>query len=206
MKLIGMLDSPYVRRVAISMQLLNIEFEHQSLSVFRDFDEFQRISPTVKAPTLVCNNGRLLTDSNLILSYLEAIAGNSRTLMPQGISEYQLALHIVGLALTACEKSVQIVYEQQLRPDDKQHQPWIDRVQGQLLHCYQLLEQELSKSNLAKRSDDIRQTGITVACAWYFTQHMIPGVIDPEQFPLLSRYSATVEQLPEFQAASYHKV
>lgn len=35
MKLIGMLDSPYVRRVAISLQLLGLEFEHQSLPVFR---------------------------------------------------------------------------------------------------------------------------------------------------------------------------
>ena len=49
MKLVGMLDSPYVRRVAISLQLLGLRFEHQSLSVFRGFDEFQRINPVVKA-------------------------------------------------------------------------------------------------------------------------------------------------------------
>src|SRR4249920_283047 len=39
-KLIGMLDSPYVRRVAISLQLLDLGFEHQALSVFRTFAEF----------------------------------------------------------------------------------------------------------------------------------------------------------------------
>ena len=39
MELIGMLDSPYVRRVAISLQLLGLRFEHQSLSVFRGFAE-----------------------------------------------------------------------------------------------------------------------------------------------------------------------
>jgi len=37
MKLIGMLDSPYVRRVAISMQLLDLRFEHESVSVFRTY-------------------------------------------------------------------------------------------------------------------------------------------------------------------------
>ena len=57
MKLIGMLDSPYVRRVAISLQLLDLPFEHQSLSVFRTFDEFSRTNPVVKAPTLVCDDG-----------------------------------------------------------------------------------------------------------------------------------------------------
>ena len=35
MQLIGMLDSPYVRRVAISLQLLGLPFEHRSVSVFR---------------------------------------------------------------------------------------------------------------------------------------------------------------------------
>ena len=47
MKLIGMLDSPYVRRVAISLHLLGVKFEHPSLSVFRRFDAFSRINPVV---------------------------------------------------------------------------------------------------------------------------------------------------------------
>ena len=62
MKLIGMLDSPYVRRVAVSLQLLGLSFEHQSLSVFRGFDEFRRINPVVKAPTLLCDSGVVLMD------------------------------------------------------------------------------------------------------------------------------------------------
>ena len=57
MQLIGMLDSPYVRRVAISMKLMGIPFEHQSVSVFRNFDRFREINPVVKAPTLVCDDG-----------------------------------------------------------------------------------------------------------------------------------------------------
>ena len=57
MKLIGMLDSPYVRRVAVSLQLLGVPFEHQSLSVFRTFDQFRQINPVVKAPTLVTGDG-----------------------------------------------------------------------------------------------------------------------------------------------------
>ncbi len=51
MRLIGMLDSPYVRRVAISLKLMGFDFELSQLSVFRNFDEFKAISPVVKAPT-----------------------------------------------------------------------------------------------------------------------------------------------------------
>ena len=63
MILVGMLDSPYVRRCAVSMKLMGIPFEHRSLSVFRTFEQFRAINPVVKAPTLVCSDGAVLMDS-----------------------------------------------------------------------------------------------------------------------------------------------
>uniref|UniRef100_UPI002FCC7B36 glutathione S-transferase N-terminal domain-containing protein n=1 Tax=Pelagibacterium mangrovi TaxID=3119828 RepID=UPI002FCC7B36 len=54
-----MLDSPYVRRVAISMKIQNIEFEHEPLSVFSTFDAFAAVNPVVKAPSFVTDGGRL---------------------------------------------------------------------------------------------------------------------------------------------------
>ena len=115
MKLIGMLDSPYVRRVAISLQLLDLPFEHQSLSVFRGFEEFSRTNPVVKAPTLVCDDGTVLMDSTLILQYAEALS-HPRSLLPTEPAALAQALRATGLALAACEKAVQIVYERGLRP------------------------------------------------------------------------------------------
>jgi len=57
MQLVGMLDSPYVRRTAISLRLLGVPFEHRSISVFSTFEQFRAINPVVKAPTLVCDDG-----------------------------------------------------------------------------------------------------------------------------------------------------
>src|ERR1700690_794133 len=116
MQLIGMLDSPYVRRVAVSLQLLGLPFAHRSISVFRTFDEFHAINPVVKAPTLVCDDATVLMDSTLILEYAESLAAPGKSLMPAGIPERRHALRLIGLALAACEKSVQIIYERSLRP------------------------------------------------------------------------------------------
>ena len=121
MRLIGMLDSPYVRRVAIALQLLEIPFEHDPLSVFSTFDQFSRINPVVKAPTLVCDDGTVLMDSGLIIDYLETVAG--RSLWPAEGMERVRALRVTGLAMAACEKVVQIVYEHHLRPAEKLHAP-----------------------------------------------------------------------------------
>ena len=202
MKLIGMLDSPYVRRVAISLQLLGLRFEHQSLSVFRTFAEFQQINPVVKAPTFVCDDGQVLMDSTLILEYAEAIA-RPRSLMPNTLLELQHSLRIIGLALAACEKSGQIVYERGLRPPEKQHAPWVDRVTSQLLGAYGALEQELSTRPLAVTNSTIRQAGVSVAVAWHFTQRVLPEVVPAENFQHLVAFSAAAEALPEFAAAPF---
>ena len=193
MKLIGMLDSPYVRRVAISLQLLELPFEHQSLSVFRGFDEFRRTNAVVKAPTLVCDDGTVLMDSTLILQYAEALAG--RSLLPAEPKDLAQALRIVGLALAACEKAVQIVYEHGLRPADKLHQPWIDRVTGQLLAACDALEQAMPTG--------MDQAGVSTAVAWEFIQKMVPEAVPAARYPKLVVFSQAAEAHPAFAAAPH---
>ena len=204
MQLIGMLDSPYVRRVAISLQLLDLRFEHRSLSVFSTFAQFQEINPVVKAPSLICDDGEVLMDSTLILDYAEALAASRKSLMPAtGIPDRQHALRAIGLALAACEKSVQVVYERNLRPAEKFYEPWVSRVTGQLLAAYEALESELDRRPLAVTSDTINQAGVTAAVAWHFTQMMLPDVVDAANYPTLCKFSSQTESLTEFKAAPH---
>lgn len=203
MQLIGMLDSPYVRRVAISLQLLDLPFEHQSISVFSTFAQFQKINPVVKAPTLICDDGEVLMDSTLILEYAETLAANRKSLMPGTIVELQHALRVIGLALAACEKSVQIVYERTLRPAEKLHEQWVERVTGQLLAAFDALETELRRRPLAVTNSTINQAGISTAVAWHFTQKMLPEVVPAANYPTLCLFSAQAESLLEFMAAPH---
>jgi len=203
MQLIGMLDSPYVRRVAISLQLLGLRFEHRPISVFRTFGEFQQINPVVKAPTYVCDDGEVLMDSTLILEYAEALAHPTRSLMPKSISELQHTLRIIGLSLAACEKSVQIIYERGLRPPEKLHEPWVTRVTGQLLSAFRALEGEVAQRPLAVTSVTIDQGGVSAAVAWHFTQRMLPEVVPAGDYPALVALSTGAEALPEFAAAPH---
>ena len=202
MKLIGLLDSPFVRRVAISLQLLELPFEHRPISVFRGFDAFHAINPVVKAPTLICDDGEVLLDSTLILEYAEALA-RPRTLMPARPQALQHALRLIGLALAACEKTAQIVYERGLRPAEKYHEPWVARVKGQLLAAYGGLEQELLRHSLETDEGRIDQASLTVAVAWTFTQHMLPEVVPDSDHPALAAHAASAERLAVFRAAPH---
>lgn len=198
MELIGMLDSPYVRRVAICLKLLRIDFTHRPVSVFRHFDAFRAINPVVKAPTLVLDDGQMLMDSTLILEYVTALSDPDHTLMPVDAATRLRAIRLTGLALAACEKTVQIVYERNLRPAEKQHQPWVDRVSGQLLAACALLEADLAAAPLPTQADQIDQAGVTLAVTWQFMRMMLPEIVDDSAYPTLRAYADYAEQLPSF--------
>lgn len=203
MLLIGMMDSPFVRRVAVSMAVLGMPFEHRSVSVFRHFDQFREINPVVKAPTFIDDDGTQLIDSSLILDYLDHCVAPQARLMPQENAERRRALHFIGFALAASEKTVQIVYERNLRPQEKQHAPWLERVHTQLAAAYQTLERGVAGGGARQwlGGDRLMQADITVAVSWRFTQHILPGVVDPSHYPALTALSERAEALPEFVGA-----
>ncbi|TAM61723.1 MAG: glutathione S-transferase family protein [Rhodanobacter sp.] len=200
MQLIGMLDSPFVRRTAISMQMLGIAFEHRSLSVFRDFDTFRRINPLVKAPTLVCDDGVQLVDSGLIIDYLESTVAPDRRLLPAEPASRRAALRLIGVALLAAEKSVQVVYERK-RPDELRYQPWLERVAGQLNSACAMLDGEIGAlASPWLQGEQPGQADITVAVAWGFVQLVVPELVAARDYPALAAFAARAEQLPAFRA------
>lgn len=199
MQLIGMLDSPYVRRTAISLRMLGIPFEHRSLSVFRDFDTFREANPLVKAPTLVCDDGCVLVDSTLIIDYAETLVG--RSLMPTEPGARRQALRLTGLALVVCEKAVQHFYEQKRAPD-KRDASWLQRVHGQLHDGCALVD-----ASLRDAPDDRwlcgeapTQADITLGVAWTFTQIVAAELVLARDYPAFAGFAARAEQLPAFAA------
>ncbi|MES2626847.1 MAG: glutathione S-transferase [Pseudomonadota bacterium] len=199
MKLIGMLDSPYVRRTAITLRCLDIPFEHQALSVFSTFKEFKELNPVVKAPTLILDSGEVLMDSTLIIDYAEScLAG--RSLLPTDRQERMVALQCISHALVAADKSVQLIYERNLRPVEKQHDPWLERVTTQLLAACDGLETILRQNPLVTQSGKLSQAAITSAVAWQFINSMLPALVTAAAHPQLYKLSGVAENLPEFIA------
>ena len=198
MVLIGMLDSPYVRRCAVSMKLMGVPFEHRPVSVFRNFDEFRKVNPVVKAPSLICDDGSVLMDSTLILDYIEATVSSERRLTPLELGQRREALRLAGLALAAADKCVQIVYEKEQRPKDKRHEPWLNRVIGQANAAFAELEPAAAKAKGWLQGARFNSADVAVACAWRFGQFYNEVEVPASKYPALVAYSKRAEALPEF--------
>lgn len=198
MQLIGVPNSPYFRRTAISLELLQVPFEVVALSPFIDVEALSEVNPVMKVPTLVCDNGEQIMDSSLILQYAEAALASGNSLWPTHAAQLQTDFRVLSLALAALEKCLQIIYETRLRPETARHAPWLERIQGQCRAAFFHLEQALVE-NVARYQQDHCQAGITAAVAWSFAAKVVAGDINASLCPTLAAFSAKMESLPAFQ-------
>jgi glutathione S-transferase len=199
-ELIGMLDSPFVRRVAVAMIAADVAFVHRPISLFRHIDAFAKINPLLKAPSLVTDEGVVLTDSSVILDYLAAVHPSIAVLTPSAPAERLHALRAIGVGLTTMEKAVQLHYERALRPLERRHEPWRARVAGQL---------DVALATLERDGPGVGWIGgatpgladITVACAFGFVRSVIGDLVEAAPYPRLVEFCARAEALPAFRQA-----
>ena len=150
MLLIGMFDSPFVRRVAITLKLLELPFEHANWSIGRDFDRVREYNPLGRVPTLVTDDGESLMESAAILDYLDELAGPERALLPSSGPDRRRALNLMAMATGAAEKGVLQVYERVFRPEDKRHAPWVDRCRVQMSGSLAAIDRYLGERGVSQ--------------------------------------------------------
>jgi glutathione S-transferase len=196
-----MLDSPYVRRVAIALLRLGLPFEHRPISLFRHIDEFAAVNPLLKAPTLVADDGTVLMDSTLIIDHAATLAPAAPSLMPRAPKARLRAIRLLGLSLAVCEKAVQFHYERALRPPEKRHEPWAARVRGQLHAGLDALELEINGGKGWLFEDRMTLADITLATAFAFTQGYLSDIVAPARYGAIASFSARAEDAAEFRAA-----
>jgi glutathione S-transferase len=201
MLLIGMFDSPFVRRVAISMKLLGIPFEHANWSIGRDFDRIREYNPLGRVPALVTDKGEKLWESGAILDYLDERAGPERALLPRSGEERRSALNLMAMATGAAEKGVSQVYERAFRPEEKRHQPWVDRCRIQMSGSLAAIDRYLGERGVAQWlvGKRMTQADITAVCVFTFLDDTLRVAADRVMLQSLATLAARCEALPAFQ-------
>jgi len=196
MLLVGMLDSPYVRRAAITGTLLGLEFEHRSVSVFRHMPEFRKINPLIKAPSLVADDGTVLSESLLIIQHFEDVAG--RSLRPTDKAARVRDLSLTGIGIVAADKAVSVEYERK-RPEERRYDNWQERILAQLHTALDLLDQAAERGEIGA-GPELRPGDIAAAIAWGFCRFVIPEFVEEKRWPALARQAVDCEALPVFKA------
>ncbi|MBM3648848.1 MAG: glutathione S-transferase family protein [Alphaproteobacteria bacterium] len=195
MILVGQYDSPYTRRVAVSLHMLGIAFERDMRSVFGDFDSMRSTNPLGRVPSLILGDGTALIDSSAILDWLDEQVGAERALvLPVGLARRQ-ALQRMALATGVNDKVMAIAYEQLIRPGPYRWPDWVAR-------CRTQATSGLAAMNAQSWPADARlcQAWITAACTIRYVRLAMPDLLPEGRYPALDAVSRRCEALPAFQS------
>jgi glutathione S-transferase len=202
--LIGQLDSPYVRRVAVSAMLLGIAFEQRPWSVGADQAQLREVNPLGRVPAWI-TDGDVLVDSAQIVEHLDDLAGFGQALMPSGLNERFAVRQWLGLLTGVLDKGIAIVTERVFQPAHLHGSPWA-------LRCHDQLESGLAEverlcAERALRGDAqwlahhrLSQADVAFACFLTYLRDALP--LDLAPTPAIAARLARIEALPAF-AATY---
>ena len=195
MILVGQYDSPYVRRVAVSLRVLGFEYEHDTRSVFVDFDAIREINPLGLIPSLVLPDGEALIDSGAILDWLDQTVGAGRALVPPAGPNRRCALRLIALATGAIDKVGAAAYERIIRPAAFRWPEWTLRCRTQGAGAIAALGAQSWPDGAP-----LDQAQITAACMIRYVRMADPELLPPGRHPTLDALSERCESLSEFRA------
>ncbi|MEQ8830416.1 MAG: glutathione S-transferase family protein [Alphaproteobacteria bacterium] len=202
MKLYGVYLSPYTRRVAIALTLLDMPFDHDGLRVFETPEPVRAHNPLARVPTLVMDDGSALVESWAILDEIDRLAGPDRALAPaEGEARrdvFQIAAYGVGIM----EKAQWAFYERRFHPEEKVHEPWEAHNDAQVVAGLKHLD------GIAKSAGDgwlagtetISHADISAAVAHSFARTVRPKLEADKIAPNLAAFTTRCEALPAFKA------
>lgn len=198
MILIGQYDSPFVRRVGIALTLYEMPFEHRPWSVFGDADKIRLLNPLVRVPTFVLDDGTVLTESHIILDYLDGCVAPETAMFPRAEPARHKALGVAALATGLADKAVSLFYEKRLHSTVSD--VWVSRCRSQIGAVLGALEADRA----ARRSaywfgERIGHADIAVAAALRFVAEAHAGLIAMAGYPALAAHAERLEALPAFR-------
>ena len=199
MILVGQYDSPFVRRVAITLELHDLPFRRNPISVFGDAAEMARINPLVRIPSLVLDDGEVLVESGAILDYLDERVGPMRALTPRLGVERRHMLQVMAMATGTIDKCGAVVYERHFHPGSKVNQEWVERLRVQVAGGLRWLEGRLTGDWFF--NNKLSQADITAGVLLGYLHLRLAEVLSDGAYPRLEAFSKRCEALSAFIAA-----
>jgi glutathione S-transferase len=201
MILIGQLDSPFVRRVAVTLHTYGMPYDSEALSVFADYAALREVNPLGQVPALVLDDTETLFDSTAILDHLDAQADPAVRLVPEAGAERRRVLRGIAVGLGAAVKAVALSAERRRRERGTYDADWAARLEGQIAAAFSWLEAQSPDPWFT--GSRLTQAGVTTACAMTYVAHRHPDLLERTPWPRLRQLSGDCEQLPAFRAAPF---
>ena len=200
MKLLGTTRSPYVRRVAVSLNLMDLDWELDQVPVFDDPEAIRRYNPLLRIPTLLLDDGEALVESYAILDALDEMAGGKR-LTPEAGKTRRDVMRVTAMAVGAMDRTIWAVYEPRFRPKEKVEESWIAHNRERALGGMQYLDGLAAEAGDGWLvGDSLGQADVSAVCAFSFARFAHPPMKVAEACPALAAFAERCEAMEAFSS------
>lgn len=199
MILVGQYDSPFVRRVAVTLHHYHMPFKRNPLSVFRNVKDMQRFNPLIRVPALITEEGETLIDSGAIIDYLDEKAGPARALLPPHGPERRAVLQAMAISTGISDKVVAYFYEHYNHGPKCVSKEWESRLLSQIKHGVGRLEENCGSPWFI--DSHMTQADVTIGCMLSHLKLRNPDLFPADKYPKLHALSLHCETRDEFVAA-----
>jgi glutathione S-transferase len=197
MILVGQFDSPFVRRVAVTLHHYHLRFERNRMSVFHP--GMVEINPLMRVPSLIIDGDETLYDSTASIDYRDELVGPKKALIPRNGDERRQVLQVLALATGAMEKAIAVVYERQFHSPHGIAHEWTVRCMAQLSGALVHLDAHAKDPWYFGRK--FTQADITIGCLIGYLKLRLADAISPGRYPNLERLAERCEALDAFERA-----
>ena len=198
MRLFYTLGSPYARmvRIALLETGLNARVQEQEVTLRDPDSALLPHNPVGRVPTLELDDGMILTESLLILQYIDAVQTGAK-LLPRDGSDHWRVLSEMGLATGFLEGIV--TWGRMLRnPENERARAVLELETIRTNRTADALEQSIAQGAYA--GPDMNAARIVLGCTlgWVELRHTVWKW--REKRPALSAWYDTIMAAPSFQA------
>lgn len=195
----GQYDSPFVRRVAIALNLYGHSYEHRPWSAFGDAEVLGDHNPLRRVPALSLDDGECLFECAAILDHLDELAAPDSRLLATSGRARRSGLRTSALASGMCDKMISLIYERVFHPTVAED--WVRRCLTQVLGALGALETECSVLQTPYwHGTAPGHADAAVACAIRFLHEAHAGIAAAGSRPFLTAHSERCEALAAFHS------
>ena len=202
MELIGRNLSPFVRRTAVMLKLLDLPYDQRGLSTADDTEEIAKINPVVRVPSLVMDDGECLIDSNAIIDHLLETGDPDHNLLPASGADRRAGLRLAAIVHGVMEKAVASSYERGRRPKELVYDKWVEMVEGQVVGGLAALNEAAAGGDYLHGSN-LTLADVNAVVAYDFVGIGVRYLLKENPYPALAALSDRCGALPAFSDTAF---
>jgi glutathione S-transferase len=201
MKLIGSLNSPYVRKVRIVMAEKKLDYQFILEDVWAS-DAIQKINPLGKVPCLVMEGQDSITgamfDSRVIVEYVDTLSPVGKLIPPSGRERVEVRTW-EALADGLLDAAILARLEQTWggRNDGERSDAWVRRQMSKVHAAVKAMSQGLGDRNWCS-GNHFSLADISVGCALGYLDFRFPQIDWRADHPNLAKLAEKLNARPSF--------